>query len=151
MKVLDKRNKWGLSTKYTKNHEITIIKHKGGHYAALEESRKAVLFHVPQGPNTKAALDFYQSTYGYTEDLRVVIQDMRLRIMEIVDEELEAANQQMGFGVTILIFVLIISPVIIFLVRNATATIQIFSSSVTEKGSQLTLERQRALDLLSQV
>ena len=41
---------------------------------------KEVLEQIPQEPNTEEALAFYQSTYGYTEDLRVVIQDLRLRI-----------------------------------------------------------------------
>ena len=35
---------------------------------------------------------------------------------EIVKNELSAANQQQAFGITILLLVLIISPVIIFLV-----------------------------------
>ena len=60
--------------------EYNVIKNKGGNYAALEESRKEVLEQIPQEPNTEEALAFYQSTYGYTEDLRVVIQDLRLRI-----------------------------------------------------------------------
>ena len=131
--------------------EYNVIKNKGGHYAALEESRRDVLEQVPQEPNTDEALAFYQSTYGYTEDLRVVIQDLRLRIKGIVVEELKAANQQQAFGVAILILVLIISPVIIFLVRNATATIQIFSCSLSKKALELKMERNKADVLLYQV
>ena len=40
----------------------------------------------------------------------------RLQIKDIVDGEMKAANQHMAFGVTSLVLVLIISPVIIFLV-----------------------------------
>ena len=39
--------------------------------------------------------------------------------------ELYAANQQQAFGIAVLLLVLVISPVIIFLVRNATVTIQV--------------------------
>ena len=45
---------------------------------------------------------------------------------EIVKNELYAANQQQAFGIAVLLLVLVISPVIIFLVRNATVTIQVF-------------------------
>lgn len=131
--------------------EYDIIKHKGGHYAALEESRKAVLKQMPQKPNTDKALAFYQATYGYTEDLRVVIQDLRIRIKGIVVEELKAANQQQALGVAVLILVLIISPVIIFLVRNATATIQIFSLSLSKKAQELKAEKSKAAGLLFQM
>ena len=40
----------------------------------------------------------------------------RLQIKNIVDEEMNAANQHMAFGVTSLVLVLMISPIIIFLV-----------------------------------
>ena len=39
--------------------------------------------------------------------------------------ELNSANEQQGLGVAVLVLVLIISPVIIFLVRSATITIQV--------------------------
>ena len=47
--------------------------------------------------------------------------------------ELKAANQQQALGIAILLLVLIISPIIIFLVRNATATIHIFSLTLSTK------------------
>ena len=51
--------------------------------------------------------------------------------------ELKAANQQQALGIAILLLVLIISPIIIFLVRNATATIHIFSLTLTNKEQEL--------------
>ena len=47
------------------------------------------------------------------------------RISQIVGNELNSANEQQGLGVAVLVLVLIISPVIIFLVRSATITIQV--------------------------
>ena len=41
----------------------------------------------------------------------------RLNIKQIVDEEMNAADQQMAIGVISLVLVLMISPVIIFLVH----------------------------------
>ena len=45
-----------------------------------------------------------------------LIVTFRLQIKQIVDEEMNAANQHMAFGVTSLVLVLMISPIIIFLV-----------------------------------
>ncbi|XP_040569888.1 uncharacterized protein [Lepeophtheirus salmonis] len=131
--------------------EYDVIKNKGGHYSTLAMSRKDVLNQVPRDANTDEALTFYQATYGYTEDLRVVIQDLRMRIKGIVDAELVAANQQQAFGIAILILVLIISPVIIFLVRNATVTIQVFSLSLSKKAQELKMEKKKADMLLFQI
>ena len=53
---------------------------------------------------------------------------MQGRISQIVGNELNSANEQQGLGVAVLVLVLIISPVIIFLVRSATITIQVGGS-----------------------
>ena len=62
--------------------------------------------------------------------------------------ELKAANQQQALGIAILLLVLIISPIIIFLVRNATATIHIFSLTLSTKEQELVQEKQKMEDLL---
>ena len=91
---------------------------------------------------------------------------------------MNAANQHMAFGVTSLVLVLMISPIIIFLVRqsttiyceiyfatiklkynatttssfiqvrSATATIQIFSLSLSKKALELKNEKRKADSLL---
>ena len=73
--------------------------------------------------------------------------------------ELYAANQQQAFGIAVLLLVLVISPVIIFLVRNATVPIQVtvnanvsvllpplqvFSISLSRKVHELKLEKRKA-------
>ena len=63
---------------------------------------------------------------------------------EIVKTELSAANQQQAFGIAVLLLVLVISPVIIFLVRNATVTIQVFSVSLSRKVYELKMEKRKA-------
>ena len=59
------------------------------------------------------------SNLNFTIDmihLKPFISFLRLQIKQIVDEEMNAANQHMAFGVTSLVLVLMISPIIIFLV-----------------------------------
>jgi len=73
-----------------------------------------------------------------------VLTNLRLRIVAIVKSELVAANQQQAFGIVVLLVVLVISPLIIFLVRNATATIQVFSVSLSLKVHELKMEKKKA-------
>ena len=81
--------------------------------------------------------------------------------------ELNSANEQQGLGVAVLVLVLIISPVIIFLVRSATITIQVkrghhdlfetasipqvFSLNLARKAYELNMEKRRGDKLLFQV
>ena len=84
------------------------------------------------------------------------------RISQIVGNELNSANEQQGLGVAVLVLVLIISPVIIFLVRSATITIQVrgntfldslskvFSLNLARKAYELNMEKRRGDKLLFQ-
>jgi len=110
----------------------------------LKASRDDILAQKEQNPDPQEALRYYMATFNYTEDLRIVLKDLRLRIVEIVNNELNAANQQQALGIGVLVLVLVISPVIIFLVRNATVTIQIFSLSLTKKAHELKMEKKKA-------
>ena len=58
------------------------------------------------------------------------------------------ANEKGYLGFLLLVFVLLISPIIIFLVHNATTTIQIFSTYITEKERDLKLEKKKIDNLL---
>ena len=71
--------------------------------------------------------------FNYYEGKMVTFTSCCFVLRETVKSELKAANQQQALGIAILLLVLIISPIIIFLVRNATATIHIFSLTLSTK------------------
>ena len=82
---------------------------------------------------------------------RSILKSLRERISIIVGNEIGSANEQQGLGYAVLILVLIISPCIIFLVRNATLTIQVFSLNLAKKAHELKVEKRKADKLLFQV
>ena len=96
------------------------------------------------------AYQYYLATYRYTEDLRSILKSLRRKIGKIVRSEIGSANEQQGLGYAVLILVLIISPCIIFLVRNATLTIQVFSLNLAKKAHELKVEKRKADKLLFQ-
>jgi hypothetical protein len=57
---------------------------------------------------------------------------------DIVESDLTAAEKQQSISISVLTLVLLISPLIIFLVRNATHTIQVTAPSV---GFRLTFTK----------
>lgn len=68
-----------------------------------------------------------------------------------VKADLKEASNKEGIGISILGLVLIISPVIIILVRNAVATIQIYSTNLAEKAKELKREKMKSDTLLFQM
>ena len=82
---------------------------------------------------------------------RSILSNVRKKISGIVGSEINSANEQQGLGYAVLILVIIISPCIIFLVRNATLTIQIFSLNLAKKAHELKVEKKKADKLLFQM
>ena len=68
-----------------------------------------------------------------------------------VENNLRTAEQRQALGIFVLVIILIISPTIIILVRNATVTVQIFSLSLAKKAHELTTEKRKADKLLLQM
>lgn len=68
-----------------------------------------------------------------------------------VNADLKEASHKEGIGIAILITVLIISPIIIVLVRNAVATIQMYAVNLSEKAKELNREKKKSDALLFQM
>ena len=127
------------------------VKSEGSEYWTWQSSRQQVMTGQNRQPDIQEAYQYYLATYRYTEDLRKVLSNLRERISSIVGHEISSANEQQGLGIVILILVLIISPCIIGLVRNATVTIQIFSLNLAKKAHELKVEKKKADKLLFQM
>eukprot|EP00096_Caligus_rogercresseyi_P005649 TRINITY_DN21613_c0_g1_i1.p1 TRINITY_DN21613_c0_g1~~TRINITY_DN21613_c0_g1_i1.p1 ORF type:complete len:485 (-),score=145.48 TRINITY_DN21613_c0_g1_i1:104-1558(-) len=132
--------------------DLNELKQKGNSYRTWEKSRLEVMQRLSRKQASPfEAFRYYQATYRYTEGLRLVLKNLRRKINKIVEKNLYSANKQQVFGIVVLVLVLIISPVIILLVRNATLTIQVFSLSLAKKAQELKLEKSKSDKLLYQM
>nr|XP_040578040.1 uncharacterized protein LOC121126774 isoform X2 [Lepeophtheirus salmonis] len=132
--------------------DLNELKQKGNSYKTWEKSRLEVMHRLSRKQASPfEAFRYYQATYRYTEGLRLVLKNLRRKINKIVEKNLYSANKQQVFGIVVLVLVLIISPVIILLVRNATLTIQVFSLSLAKKAQELKLEKRKSDKLLYQM
>lgn len=65
--------------------------------------------------------------------------------------DIRSATQQKWFAIAVLLLVLIISPVIVMLVVNATNTIQAFASTLVQRTIELQREKHKGDTLLHQM
>ncbi|KAJ8956595.1 hypothetical protein NQ314_006681 [Rhamnusium bicolor] len=70
---------------------------------------------------------------------------------EYVNDNLREAANREAVGIAILIVVLAVSPVIIWLVRNAVATIQLYAANLAKKAKELKREKKKSDLLLFQM
>ena len=65
---------------------------------------------------------------SYVDELRKLQGALRVKIRDYVNSNLLDASHKEAYGIAILVLVLVVSPVIIILVHNAVATIQVWHS-----------------------
>ena len=120
-----------------------------GTYRTLKNERSIIF------PNETVKIDrilnYYTSTVGFLNQLRQVIADIRLDMKEIVNSEISSVEREYVFGIFVLALLFLISPMIVFLIRNAVRALQIFSSSVKSKVFDLKRERRKGKKLIHQM
>ena len=82
---------------------------------------------------------------------RVAILKLREETGTIIMGEIAKVDQEYAMGIFILIILFIISPLMVFLVRNAVNALQVFSASVRVKARALKREKRKAESLITQM
>ncbi|XP_046389565.1 receptor-type guanylate cyclase Gyc76C-like [Ischnura elegans] len=120
-------------------------------FANITLRRKEIYSNKPRVPDAALAESYFTETSQYLGEIQRYQDLLRVLISEQMDVDLKAAEQQQAVAVALLVLVLGISPVIIFLVRNATQTIQAFGESLYTRTIELKAEKRKSDRLLFQM
>ncbi|XP_017835379.1 uncharacterized protein LOC108594751 [Drosophila busckii] len=105
----------------------------------------------PNISNESSATQYNEYMHNYTDDLRILQKALRRQIKEYVDKTLQEADRKEAIGIAILVVVLLVSPIIIILVKNAAATIQLYAMNLSIKAKELKREKRKSDSLLFQM
>ncbi|KAG8330393.1 hypothetical protein J6590_064845 [Homalodisca vitripennis] len=117
----------------------------------IEVMRKAILNNKPRDKDPKRAKDYFDLMANYASELRKLQALIREDIKNYINETLQDASSKEALGIAILALVLLIAPIIIILVRNAVATIQMYAAHLAEKAHELKKEKRKSDTLLYQM
>ncbi|XP_065091667.1 uncharacterized protein LOC135712640 isoform X2 [Ochlerotatus camptorhynchus] len=120
-------------------------------YGKLKLWSSTIRLNVPIDPDITMAREYYEAMATYIDELRKLQDRIRWIIREEVQKVLDNADRMETFGIGILIVVLIVSPIIIILVRNAVATIQMYAVDLAQKAKELKREKRKSDSLLFQM
>ncbi|CAH1405097.1 unnamed protein product [Nezara viridula] len=120
-------------------------------YELIKRNRQKILKNQNQKASVEEAKTYFDMMAQYADELRKLQKTVRIQIRDYVNSDLRDANRQEAVGITILVIVLLVSPIIIVLVRNAVDTIQMYASHLAEKASELKMEKHRSDTLLYQM
>ncbi|XP_017024987.1 uncharacterized protein [Drosophila kikkawai] len=120
-------------------------------YHRTKQMSTTLLKNNPNVSNERSAIEYYELMNNYTDDLRILQKALRRMIKEYVDKTLKEADRKEAIGIAILVVVLLVSPVIIVLVKNAAATIQLYALNLSQKAKELKREKRKSDSLLFQM
>ncbi|XP_042875536.1 receptor-type guanylate cyclase gcy-2-like [Penaeus japonicus] len=131
--------------------KVELFESQYEEYRNITEWRELIRGNVEQATSLVIADDYFYAMKRFTEELRSLQWYLLDVIKDYMVDETRYADTQVTLSIIILVMVFIISPVIIFLVRHATYTIQIFASTLTVKGMELKREKRRCDRLIHQM
>ncbi|KAK4304965.1 hypothetical protein Pmani_023108 [Petrolisthes manimaculis] len=94
---------------------------------------------------------FMQESANFIDSIREIEASLVDDIENAITDEMDVADKQYSFALTVLIIVLIISPVIIILVRRATALIHVYAFDLLQKSAAVKQEKRKSDNLLYQL
>ena len=92
--------------------------------------------------------EYYVNTVQIMDKMRDAIVKLRAKMKDIIRVELYAVDREYILGIGVLSILVIISPMMVYMVRNAVTSLQIFSTSVRLKAAALKREKRRAESLM---
>ena len=87
--------------------------------------KEEILGNSQRNKSHETAKVYFDSMASYVDELRKLQGALRVKIRDYVNSNLLDASHKEAYGIAILVLVLVVSPVIIILVHNAVATIQV--------------------------
>ena len=94
--------------------------------------KEEILGNYRRNKSHEVAKIYFDNMASYVDELRKLQGALRVKIRDYVNSNLSDANHKEAYGIAILVLVLVVSPIIIILVRNAVATIQVRRSESSE-------------------
>ncbi|OAD54421.1 Atrial natriuretic peptide receptor 1 [Eufriesea mexicana] len=120
-------------------------------YGRIKSRRDEILQNQKREPSVDDAIAYFDSMATYVDELRKLQRELRHMIRDYVNSTLQDASNKEVAGIAIVVLVLVVSPIIIILVRNAVATIQMYAANLAQKARELKQEKGKSDTLLFQM
>ncbi|PSN38755.1 Atrial natriuretic peptide receptor 1 [Blattella germanica] len=120
-------------------------------YGDIKTMKEEIIANQRRDKNDKQAENYFDNMASYVDELRELQSELRVKIRKHVMANLVDASHKEAYGIAILVLVLVVSPIIIILVHNAVATIQMYSANLAQKAKELKKEKRKSDTLLFQM
>ena len=96
-------------------------------------------------------LRYYNITRSMAERLQMIVEATREGIRDLIAQEVSQVDRDYAIAIFVLAILVLISPLIVYLIRNAVGAIQILTTSLQKKAAELKFEKSKADNLVCQM
>ena len=77
--------------------------------------------------NDKQGRKYFEGSLAFQATLNSILDSLVRRVRRLAEEDINSANVSQIWGVALLLFVMILSPILVILAKNAISSIQVFA------------------------
>ena len=96
-------------------------------------------------------LRYYNITRVLAQRLQIIVEATREGIRDLIAEEVSQVDRDYAIAIFVLAILVLISPFIVYLIRNAVGAVQILTTSLQRKAAELKFEKRKADNLVYQM
>ena len=99
--------------------------------------------------NVEAQIDdakgrrYYEGSMKFQSTLSAILNMLTNRVKLLAIEGIADANMSQIWGVLLLLFVMVLSPILLILAKNAISSIQVFAVSVEKKSADMKKQKRK--------
>lgn len=99
--------------------------------------------------NVEAQIDdakgrrYYEGSMKFQSTLTAILNMLTNRVKLLAIEGIADANMSQIWGVLLLLFVMVLSPILLILAKNAISSIQVFAVSVEKKSADMKKQKRK--------
>uniref|UniRef100_A0A182TVY7 Guanylate cyclase domain-containing protein n=1 Tax=Anopheles melas TaxID=34690 RepID=A0A182TVY7_9DIPT len=120
-------------------------------FSVMQYWRTQVLINISTGYRRDALVEYYHSVTTVLENLQMVQDQIQTDVKETILEEIQSARRHQSISIGLVVVILIISPILVFMIRAATSTIQNYSTKLMARTMELRMEKGKSDRLLYQM
>ena len=92
-------------------------------------STAQILANVERSGDNKRARRYYEGSVTFMDSLRKVLEALTLRVGRLAEQDVRNANISQAYGIVLLCFIMVLSPILLVLAKNGITSIQVCKST----------------------
>ncbi|XP_058462608.1 uncharacterized protein LOC131437347 [Malaya genurostris] len=133
------------------NFMTNIIIVRTQEFQMVNKWRHYILINSSAEEGEDASAEYYQSVNALMDNLQSLQVDLQATVQTTVEDEMRGARMYQTISFVMVFMIVLISPLLVLMVRNATNTIQNFSTQLVTRTMELRTEKGKADRLLYQM